>query len=179
MANGPGRVFPLPDITPLRLEGGYKNELLRYGDVVSLVEKPSVLVRAYEAVLDWLFDPPALVLGAVHGDAYRGNLLVRDGQIAGPIDWEDARVDWPACELANATWEVCEVGEAVDPARAKAFLAAYATAGGPGEPEAFEQPLRLRLVADLLDSLASKTRGESYEPEHVAHLLRALERLVG
>jgi Ser/Thr protein kinase RdoA (MazF antagonist) len=282
-AKGPGRLFRLPDGSPERLEGGYKNELLRYGDLVvrlvettpesarwehellrflarsapevvvplaepelapdgrvatllpyvdgeqldrddegqrlelagllarlhraglgwaggprpgvpgfadldlvrnrwwdwELVEKPPVLVRAFEATLDWLFDPPPLAVGAVHGDVYRGNVRVRAGAIVGVIDWEDARVDWPAAELANATWEVCKVGDALDPERAASFLAAYARAGGPGERDFLEPLLRLRLMADLLYSLTSKARGEPYDPRHVEHLLRALEQIDG
>jgi Ser/Thr protein kinase RdoA (MazF antagonist) len=280
-AKGPGRLFRLPDGSPERLEGGYKSELLRYGDVVvrlvattlesarwehellrflarsvpevvvplaepepapdgrvatvlpyvdgaaldrddeaqrlelarllarlhraglgweggprpggpafaeldlvrnrwwdwELVEKLCVLAHAYEATLDWLFDPPALAVGAVHGDVYRGNVLVLDGRIVGVIDWEEARVDWPAAELANAAWEACRVGTALDPVRAESFLTTYVEEGGPGERRELEPLLRLRLVADLLYSLTSKARGEPYDQTHVEHLLRALERL--
>lgn len=264
-AKGPGRVFPLPDTAPQRLAGGYKNELLRYGDVVlrledttlestrwehallrflsaqvpevvvplagpepaqdgrvasllpyvdgepldpddgeqrlelarllarlhrtgldwergprpgvpgynaldlarnrwwdwEMVEKPAPLVRTYDAMIEFVSDPPRLVLGAVHGDVCRGNLRVRDGRIVAVLDWEDARVDWPAWELANATWEVCKAGDALDPGRAEAFLAAYAAAGGPGERGPFPQLLRFRLAADLLYSLTSKARREA------------------
>ena len=175
MAKGRGTVLALPDGNPERLEGGYKNELLRYGDVVlrltraplesvewehrlleslpppavapfagpaewedgrsaslfpyvpggpldrddpaqraqlarwlaslhrvpweggqrpgssswldrdlvrnawwdwELVEKPPVLVRAYERVAAFLADPPPLRVGVVHGDVYRGNVRV-------------------------------------------------------------------------------------------------------
>jgi Ser/Thr protein kinase RdoA (MazF antagonist) len=281
VGTGPGRVFPLPDDTPERLAGGWRNELLRYGDVVvrlertslesaawehellrflgarvpevvvplagpepapdgrvasrlpyveggpldrddeeqrlalaellarlhragldwqggprpgvagwaerdlvrnewwdwEIVEKPAVLVRCREAVAGFLLDPPPLVRGAVHGDVYRGNLRVRDGAIVGLLDWEHARVDWPAWELANAAWESCKVGDELDPARAETFVAAYVDAGGPGETAPFAELLRLRLVADALYSLTSKARGEAHDPRYVAHLLRALERL--
>jgi Ser/Thr protein kinase RdoA (MazF antagonist) len=280
-AKGPGRLFRLPDGSPERLAGGYKNELLRYGDVVvrleettldsarwehellrflarsvpevvvplaaperapdgrvatllpyidglaldrddeaqrlelagllarlhcaglhwqggprpgvpgfaeldlvrnrwwdwELVEQPRALVHAYEATLDWLFDPPPLAYGVIHGDVCRGNVRVRDGVVVAVIDWEDARLDWPAAELANAAWEVCRVGDALDPRRVDPFLAAYAGAGGPGEQGPLEPLLRLRLVADLLYSLTSKARGEPYDPPYVEHLLRALELL--
>ena len=281
MATGRRTVLPLPDGTPERLEGGWKNELLRYGEAVlrlerttlgsarwehellrflaprvpeavlplagpepwecgrvaslwpwvpgapldrgdeaqrlalvellarlhraglawqggprpgvpgypdldpvrnrwwdwELVEKPPALIRAYEATRDWLADPPGLALGAVHGDVSRGNLRVREGRIVALLDWEDARLDWPAWELANATWEACRAGDALDDARAERFLAAYAETGGPGERSAFGPLLRLRLVADVLYSLTSKARGEPYDSDHVAFLLRALERL--
>jgi len=146
-----------------------------------IVDTPPVLARAFERAGAWLAAGPELARGAVHGDVYRGNLRVRDGRIAGVVDWEEARVDWPAWELANATWEVCkdEATDALDPVRADAFLAAYVAAGGPGELEPFEPLLRLRLVADALYSLTSRARGEPYDPAHVSHLLRALERLDG
>ena len=137
------------------------------------VPKTPVLVAAYEASVDFLFDPPPLVLGAVHGDVYRGNFRVREGRVAGVLDWEDARVDWPAWELANATWEVCKLGDDLDPARAEPFLAAYAQAGGPGETGPFRELLRLRLLVDALYSLSR----EQHDPDYAAHLLRALERL--
>lgn len=146
-----------------------------------IVEKPPVLARAFELTCEWLAAAPPLARGAVHGDVCRANLRVRDGRIAGVVDWEEARVDWPALELANATWEVCkdESRDALDPGRADAFLAAYAAAGGPGEREPFEPLLRFRLVADALYSLTSKARGEPYDPGYVSHLLRALEHLDG
>jgi len=279
VAKGPRTVLPLPDGTPESLEGGYKNELARYGDVVlrveqttlasaqwehealrflagsvpevvvplagpelledgriasllpfvdgepldrespgqrldlarllarlhragldwsgggrpdtpgfagmdlvrnrwwdwPIVEKPPVLTAAYEASLDWAFDAPQLSEGLVHGDVAQANFRVRDGRIAGVIDWEEARVDWPAWELANAAWEVCKVGDALDTQRADVFVAAYLDAGGPGETAPFDALLRLRLVADALYSLTSKARGEAYDQEHVDHLLRALE----
>ena len=56
-----------------------------------------------------------------------------------------------------------------------AFIPAYRKADGPGETEAFEPLLRLRLVADLLYSLTSKARGEPHDETYVEHLVRALE----
>jgi len=38
----------------------------------------------------------------VHGDVARGNLLVRDGQLAAVIDWGGAAVGDPACDLVIA-----------------------------------------------------------------------------
>jgi len=146
-----------------------------------IVDKPAVLTRAFERARAWLAAAPVLAYSAVHGDIYRGNLRVHDGRIIGLVDWEEARVDWPAWELANATWEVCkdEASDALDPVRADAFLAAYVAAGGPGELEPFDQLLRLRIVGDALYSLTSKARGEPYDAGHVSHLLRALEQLDG
>jgi len=145
---------------------------------VRIIEMPAVLARAYERSRAWLAAAPWLGRGAVHGDVYRGNLRVRDRRIRGVLDWEDARVDWPAWELANATWEVCkdEARDRLDPERSARFLDAYAEAEGPGELGPFDDLLRLRLVADALYSLTSAARGEPWSPRYVEHLLRALER---
>jgi len=146
---------------------------------VRIIEMPPVLARAYERSCKWLAAAPWLGLGAVHGDVYRGNLRVRDGRIRGILDWEDARVDWPAWELANATWEFCkdEACDQLDPERSSRFLNAYAEAEGPGELGPFDDLLRLRLVADALHSLTAAARGERWSPQYLEHLLRALERV--
>jgi Ser/Thr protein kinase RdoA (MazF antagonist) len=146
---------------------------------VRIVEMPPVLARAYERSRAWIYAAPWLARAAVHGDLYRGNLRVRDGRIQGILDWEDARVDWPAWELANATWEVCkdEPHDRLDPERAARFLDAYAEAEGPGELGPFDDLLRLRLVADSLYSLTNAARGEPWSPAYVEHLVRALGRL--
>ena len=81
------------------------------------------------------------------------------------IDWEEARLDWAAAELANAAWEVGD--------RA-GFVAAYVEAGGPAETDHLDELLLLRNVADVLYSLTSKARGEAYDQGYVDHLLRAL-----
>ena len=46
--------------------------------------------------------------GIVHGDFYRGNLLVDDGFIVGLIDWDEARVDDYVTEFA---WSIVGVRE--------------------------------------------------------------------
>lgn len=146
---------------------------------VGIVEMPPVLERAYQQSSAWLAAAPLLGRGAVHGDVYRANLRVRDRRIRGLLDWEDARVDWPAWELANATWEVCknEARDRLDLDRSARFLDAYAEADGPGELGPFDDLLRLRLVADALYSLTNAARGEPWSPRYVEHLLRALEQL--
>jgi Ser/Thr protein kinase RdoA (MazF antagonist) len=95
------------------------------------------------------------------------------------LDWEDTRVDWPAWELANATWELWkdEAHDRLDPDRSARFLEAYAEADGPGELGPFDDLLRLRLAADALYSLTNAARDEPSDLQYVEHLLRALERL--
>ncbi|GLV60784.1 acyl-CoA dehydrogenase [Dictyobacter sp. S3.2.2.5] len=47
-------------------------------------------------------NPPALL----HGDFWPGNLLWRDGQLAAIVDWEDAALGDPLCDLANSRLEI-------------------------------------------------------------------------
>jgi Ser/Thr protein kinase RdoA (MazF antagonist) len=144
-----------------------------------VVEMPPALEQAYERSCAWLAAAPWLARGAVHGDVYRGNFRVRERRIHGVVDWEDARIDWPAWELANATWEICkdEAHDRLDPERSARFLDAYSEADGPGELGPFDELLRLRLVADALYSLTSAARDEAWDPQYVEHLLRALQQL--
>lgn len=144
---------------------------------VRIIDMPPVLERTYERSRAWLATAPWLTRGAVHGDVYRGNLRMLDRRIHGILDWEDARVDWPAWELANAAWEICkdETSDRLDAERSEHFLTAYAEADGPGELGPFDDLLRLRLVADALYSLTAAARDEPWSPPYVEHLLRALQ----
>lgn len=42
----------------------------------------------------------------LHGDFWPGNLLWRDGQLVGVIDWEDARLGDPLADVANSRMEL-------------------------------------------------------------------------
>jgi Ser/Thr protein kinase RdoA (MazF antagonist) len=66
------------------------------------VERTPLLERAYAAGREWLQSPPPLVESAVHGDFHPENLLASERGIEAVIDWEFARVDWPAADLAAA-----------------------------------------------------------------------------
>lgn len=44
--------------------------------------------------------------GLLHGDYWPGNLLWRDGQLIGVIDWEDAALGDPLSDLANSRLEI-------------------------------------------------------------------------
>jgi aminoglycoside phosphotransferase (APT) family kinase protein len=85
----------------------------------------------------------------IHGDPAQQNVLWRHGRIVAVLDWEYARLEWPALELASAAWAFAE--DDVD-----GFVAAYVDAGGPGEPEVFEEGLRIFVLANALYAL---TRG--------------------
>jgi Ser/Thr protein kinase RdoA (MazF antagonist) len=114
------------------------------------IAKPPELVRAFQRTRAWIASAPPLVVTPVHGDPAQQNVLWRNGRIAGVIDWEWARLDWPAVELAAAAYAFVE--DEVD-----GFVRRYLDAGGPGEPEALEEGRRLHLLANALYSL---TRGD-------------------
>ena len=42
----------------------------------------------------------------LHGDFWPGNILWRDGQIVGVIDWEDAALGDPLADIANSRLEL-------------------------------------------------------------------------
>lgn len=44
----------------------------------------------------------ALPQGAVHGDLHPGNVLFESGRLRAILDFDGARIDWRACELASA-----------------------------------------------------------------------------
>ena len=46
--------------------------------------------------------------GLIHGDYFRGKLC-RGTDVVGLVDFEEARVDWLAFDLASAVWEFCKL----------------------------------------------------------------------
>ncbi len=72
----------------------------------SLVDKPAPLVRAFEELGEWVAAADDLRVCAIHGDFHTGNVLVRDGRVAGIVDWQYSRRDWPALELAGMVWDL-------------------------------------------------------------------------
>jgi Ser/Thr protein kinase RdoA (MazF antagonist) len=135
-------------------------------DWTAIAEKPPEVVRAFEHARAWVSSAPPLVVTPVHGDIAPQNVITRDGCVVALLDWEYARLDWPALELANAAWTYSED----DPQR---FVAAYVAAGGPGEPEALQEGIRVRLLANALYSLTHS----SWNRDWIAYLLARLREL--
>lgn len=136
----------------------------------SLVPKPPELVRAFQHARRWVAEAPPLVTGPVHGDVAAQNVLSRGGRVVAVLDWEYARLDWPALELANAAWTLAHRDQ-------QRFVRDYRAAGGPGEPEAFEEGVRIRILANVLYSLTAKQQGRAWNPQFVDYLLAALREL--
>src|SRR5262249_19178591 len=103
----------------------------------SIVEKTPSLVRPFEELRDWVASARDLCVCPIHGDFHAGNLLARDGRIVAVVDWQYARCDWPAFELASVAYDLAwdETSNAVDAAMRDRAVETYVDAGGPGEPE--------------------------------------------
>lgn len=90
--------------------------------------------------------------GWMHRDFFPGNVLCRDGQIVGLVDWDE--VEWGPLtnELAWSVWEFGRslAGDALDLDHALEFLSEYRRAGGPVRPTDDLIPLiRVRLRSDI------------------------------
>ena len=108
-----------------------------------------------------------LTTAPIHGDVFRGNMLVRNGAVTGIVDWEEANVDWVAYDLAAAMWEFCKSGDIVlKRAAADEFVRAYRAAGGtvPADEDDTLIPLvRVRRVLELLRGPYDRTVDWNYQ----------------
>jgi Ser/Thr protein kinase RdoA (MazF antagonist) len=87
----------------------------------------------------------------LHGDYYRGNLLVDGGRIRGVIDWDEAWVGAPEVELAGAAREFGDQWS-TELGRAKEFVGWYHDEGGPAgvmDDEMLVQLIRHRVRAEV------------------------------
>jgi hypothetical protein len=55
--------------------------------------------------------------------------MIHEDNLAGVLDWEEARLDWLSWDLANALGTFCFAGDRLDREAARDLLAAYATPG--------------------------------------------------
>jgi Ser/Thr protein kinase RdoA (MazF antagonist) len=133
------------------------------------------LYRDAIALLERL-DTRPLVHGAVHGDFFRGNVLVRDDEVVALLDWEEAHVAPLVSELANGVWEFCQTGDYLERESGAAFVAAYREAGGPvpgGEDDLIVPLIQAKRVLELLRAPADRRVDWEYQ----AHNLRSAENL--
>src|SRR5581483_11183316 len=110
----------------------------------------------------------------LHGDFYRGNVLVANGRITGLVDWDNAFVGPPELELAWASWEWSDARDALDPGKCSSFVSAYRAAGGPAaavDEQTIAIVVRSRLRWEIAYGRAMRERGAEvdtrYETESV------------
>ena len=145
----------------------------------TVLHRTALLERAYETSREWLASPPPLAESAVHGDFHPDNLLASERGIEGLIDWEFARIDWPASDLAAAVMVLSlQRDGTIDQRIADETVAAYVDAGGLDESHALEPLLRQVLLAVALHARTRKATGQSWSPEFQGMLEAGLENFV-
>jgi Ser/Thr protein kinase RdoA (MazF antagonist) len=143
------------------------------------LDRTALLERAYEACQEWLASAPPLAESAVHGDFHTDNLLASERGIEGLIDWEFARIDWQASDLAEAVMVLSlQRDGTIDQRVADETVAAYVDAGGRDESHALDPLMRQVLLAVALHARTRKATGLSWSPEFQGMLETALERFV-
>jgi Ser/Thr protein kinase RdoA (MazF antagonist) len=143
----------------------------------SLVEKPASLGRAFEELREWVADTDDLRVCAIHGDFHTGNVLVRNARVAGILDWQYSRRDWPALELAGMVWDLSWDGSSttIDPALRDDLVQKYVDSGGPGEAAAVVPMMRLESLVSALIQLTRAAKGQPWNPEFTRLLIATLD----
>jgi Ser/Thr protein kinase RdoA (MazF antagonist) len=145
----------------------------------SVIERTPLLEHAYAAAREWVRTPPALTESAVHGGFHPQNLLASERGIEAVLDWEFARIDWPASDLAAAlTILALQRDGTVDDRIATDVVGAYVDAGGKDESQALEPLIRQFLLAVALHGRTRRAHGCSWHPEFQTMIEPALERFV-
>jgi Ser/Thr protein kinase RdoA (MazF antagonist) len=168
-------VRPRPGRPSLREQDWVVNETWDWNEL----ERSPLLEHSYEAALEWVASPPPLTESAIHADFHPDNLLATDGRIKAVLDWELARLDWPAFDLAAAVTVVSlQRDGAIDRRIADETVAAYVDAGGRDESYALEPLMRIFLLEVALHGRTRKVQGASWHPEFQEMIETALASFV-
>jgi uncharacterized protein YecE (DUF72 family) len=100
-------------------------------------------------------DGQAVSLLPCVGDVFRSNVLLRAARPVALLDWEEARLDWQAADVAGAAWEFAKVSDwtPFHAAAGRAVVHAYRTAGGtvpPTEDDLLVPLIRVRRMLEVL-----------------------------
>ena len=114
---------------------------------------------------------PRLPSGPVHGDFHTGNLLFNDGQLSGVLDFDFARVDWRAADIAIALGFLPS-----DDARNE-FVAAYES-HSPLEDVEREMVPWLQRARDLERLAYALRRWDRRHADHLSGVEEAVRRVI-
>ncbi len=119
----------------------------------------------------------------LHGDFYAGNLRILDGRVSAIFDWDEARLDWRVCDVADALWAFCATDgrDALDQASATPFLASYeAAAGAPvnaDERREIAALVRVRRTWEALNGIGEAQHGHHLDLDYLDANIKAIEAL--
>jgi Ser/Thr protein kinase RdoA (MazF antagonist) len=154
----------------------HRDQLLRRGSssVGEDIERARVWAIDRLDVVDAELGAATLSTTVVHGDYGPYNLLARGGAPLLPVDFELARRDWRIVDLATAIPRFAQTRAGFRARRARAFLAAYASAGC---WDVTERPL-VPLVAEFLAlRRAAVCWGRWQDGRGAEHLAEARSRM--
>ena len=131
------RIDPRPVVESLRAQGWRASRYRFEGELTVLRERTERYSRL-RPVVDWLSanrPPEPEPLSICHGDFHPLNILVRDGEVTGVLDWFDAVVGDPALDIACTTLLIRVFGRRVMlPPEADHMAAKYLEAYRPPKP---------------------------------------------
>ena len=110
----------------------------------------------------------------MHGDFFRGNVLVADGRVAGLVDWEEAHVDWFTAELANGVWEFCKREDLRRRARRARPRRSWPPTASPAAPRAADDDdllvplIRAKRVLEVLRAPTDRQVDWDYQRRNLA-----------
>lgn len=96
--NSDGKFSFVPD-QKKRLDKELFRQKEKYDQSTDELNIREILKRKWK---ECIFNPPALL----HGDFWPGNILWRDGEITGILDWEEAEIGDPLLELAITRFDL-------------------------------------------------------------------------
>ncbi len=123
-----------------------------------------------------------LMMGMMHGDYYRGNILCDDNHIYGVIDWDECYYGAIIREVAWATWEMChtETGDNLDMKKVISFLVTYAQTNHRISRMKFNAiiPLiRYHLRYEIRRSFVMEEAGQDWDNDYREQEIRAFNNL--
>ena len=125
---------------------------------------------------------PDLLMGLMHGDYYRANILCYGDRILDVIDWDECSYGALIGELAWATWEHChtETGDNLHLEKARQFLMAYINKNRDLTEfnyNAIIPLIRYHLRYEIRRSLAMEEAGVEWDEDYRQREIRAFDNL--